>query len=98
MPPNLPWSDAVQRRDAASPALRGLRWIYAINIFHYPSYRSRSWEILLLKQRARFGQVFWCDFPPDAPRAEFHAEQPAVVIRSAKDLQGSESKFSRFER
>jgi hypothetical protein len=53
---------------------------------------------LLLKQRARFGQVFWCDFPPDAPRAEFHAEQPAVVIRSAKDLQGSESKFSRFER
>ena len=45
-----------------------------------------SGEAVPLKQRARFGQVFWCDFPTDAPRAEFHAEHPAVVIRSAKDL------------
>ncbi len=41
---------------------------------------------MLLKQRARFGQVLWCDFPTDAPPSEFHAEHPVVVIRSAKDL------------
>jgi uncharacterized protein YifN (PemK superfamily) len=39
-----------------------------------------------LNQRARFGQVFWCGFPVDAPKAEFHSEHPVVVIRAAKDL------------
>jgi mRNA interferase MazF len=41
---------------------------------------------LRINQRARFGQVFWCDFPTNAPDEEFHAEHPAVVVRSAKDL------------
>jgi mRNA interferase MazF len=41
---------------------------------------------LRIKQRARFGQVFWCKFPTNAPREEFHAEHPIVVVRSAKDL------------
>lgn len=39
-----------------------------------------------IRQRARFGQVFWCDFPADAPPEEFHAEHPAVVVKSANDL------------
>ena len=41
---------------------------------------------MLIQQRARFGQVLWCDFPADAPAEEFHAEHPVVVVRSAKDL------------
>jgi uncharacterized protein YifN (PemK superfamily) len=41
---------------------------------------------LRIKQRARFGQVLWCDFPTDAPRGEFHAEHMVVVVQSAKDL------------
>jgi mRNA interferase MazF len=43
----------------------------------------------MIKQRARFGQIFWCEFPVDAPSAEFHAEHPVVVIRSAPDLKGA---------
>jgi uncharacterized protein YifN (PemK superfamily) len=39
-----------------------------------------------LVQRARFGQVYWCDFPAGAPPEEFHAEHPVVVIRAAQDL------------
>jgi uncharacterized protein YifN (PemK superfamily) len=39
-----------------------------------------------MKQRARFGQVMWCDFPADAPLEEFHAEHPVVVVRSAHGL------------
>ncbi len=47
---------------------------------------SLSGEQVPRKQRARFGQVLWCEFPIDALPAEFHAEHPVVVIRSAKDL------------
>jgi uncharacterized protein YifN (PemK superfamily) len=42
--------------------------------------------IVKIVQRARFGQVLWCDFPADAPAEEFHAEHPAVVVRSAGNL------------
>ena len=39
-----------------------------------------------IKQRARFGQVFWCAFPADAPPEEFHSEHPVVVVRAARTL------------
>ena len=74
----------------ASRVQRGWDERQAINV-RYSGSDGRSsgsqlGSTVQIKQRARFGQVFWCAFPPDAPSEEFHSEHPVVVVRAARNL------------
>lgn len=45
-----------------------------------------SRRLRLIQSRARFGQVYWVDFPHDAYSPEFVGEHPGVVVRAASSL------------